>query len=103
MFEAQLFLGVEIDDNLSNMLAKANPRLLELLIQNEPIYLQRASCQRKDYLGKYVGDLISLSQLELIELNIMSLLKKISPEYTPQPFSLVLFSSLKAHSLSDSK
>lgn len=100
MFEAQLFLGVEIDTDLAELLDKANPRLLDLLIQNEPIYLQKTAYNDREYLGKYVGDIVNLPQLELIELNIMSLLKKISPNYSPKEMSIILFSTLKTHALS---
>jgi hypothetical protein len=102
MFEAQLFLGIKINESLSTHLAKANPNLLALLIQDESIYLQKISHQENDYIGKYVGNLVSLAQLELIELNILSLLKKICPDCPTQGFSVILFSSLNNYSLLDS-
>ena len=93
--DSTLFLGFPIDKLFENELDKLNPKLLSLFISRENSkkkddLLKKITIQDQTYLGKYLPDIENFSKIEMLEVNILSLLKKIVPDYNYGPNSLVL-------------
>ena len=91
MFEVQLFLGFPVDTLFSQEMEKANPNVVAQFIQKEGDYLREIFHNDMTFLGKEIGKIVSLPQLELLEENIYSLLKKVVPEFPYQETPLYLF------------
>lgn len=91
MYSAKLFLGLPVNNELAAHLAKIDPKILSFFIQKEENYLQEVFFQKKHFLGKSVDKAVDLSSLEMLELNIYSLLKKLVPHYPFENTSLLLF------------
>lgn len=91
MIEAKLFLGFPVDDDLDLLLKKINPQFKSFFIQNNSDYLQEMTFKNRLYLGKLVENRGSISDLELLENNIYSLLKKIVNDYPFEKKPLLLF------------
>ncbi|MFQ5728768.1 MAG: hypothetical protein ACE5GN_00205 [Waddliaceae bacterium] len=96
MFEVQLFLGFPVDILYSQEMEKANPNVVAQFIRKEGDYLREISHNDMKFLGKEIGKIISLPQLELLEENIYSLLKKVVPEFPYEEAPLYLF-PVEAH------
>jgi hypothetical protein len=92
MFQHQLFFGFLIEADFSAKLQAIDPKIRDLFIQNDANYLQTATHNKKTYLGKFIGKKGELSQLEQLEANIFSLLKKLVPDFPYEKHSLILFS-----------
>ena len=90
-FDAQLFLGFVVDDEFSRVMSSLNPELLKLYIQDNDSCLQEVMYHDLRYLGKFAGKGSHLSDLDLLETNIYSLLKQIVPHYPYGETALVLF------------
>src|SRR5438445_4151287 len=91
MFFAKLFMGVNIEGPFADRLSNANPQLVALFLNPEREYLLEVQHEGKRYLGKMISTSCDLASLEQIEANIVSLLKKIVPDYAYDQIELVLF------------
>lgn len=91
MHDLQLFLGIAIDQEIKLHLEKVSPFLKNALIQDNSDYLHEIEVDTVTYLGKKIGKLVYLHQLEMSEKNVRSLLQKLLPEY-PQTKPLMIFS-----------
>ncbi|CCB85666.1 MULTISPECIES: hypothetical protein [Parachlamydia] len=91
MLAAHLFLGFHVDFQFSESLSEINPEILRIFIQKEGDYLTEVYHRKKKYLGKSIEGVTDLTQLELLEEHIYSLLKKINPHYPCREFPLYLF------------
>ncbi len=91
MFDSFLFLGIRVDDALDQALADVNPHLLDHLVKNGSDYLHETTLENQRYIGKNLGRISEIENLDLLEANIYSLLKKLLPDYPFEPTSLVLF------------
>jgi hypothetical protein len=80
MLEAQLFLGFAVDPLFAKELKKADPQMVKNFINNTA-YLKKVSFDEMEYLGKEVGGKTTLESLDLLEKNIISLLKKAVPHF----------------------
>jgi len=90
--EVQLFLGIPVDSQLSKRLDLVDSGLLEEYIdKGDDKSLQFATYQGQRYIGKPVGSFTDLPKLELLEMNIWSLLKKIVPAQKITEKTLELF------------
>jgi len=87
----QLFLGFPIGQDYAAKLKSANPHIIALFVQNSGDYLQEVTFKNGKYWGKFVGNIADFSELELIETNIISILKKFVPDYPYDQVPLVLF------------
>lgn len=92
MLEVQLFLGFPVDKIFSQELEKINPVIAKQFIQRGENYLQEITHDGMPFLGKYAGKMATPLQLELLEANIYSLLRKIVPDFSYQEVPLYLFS-----------
>lgn len=91
MFHFQLFLGFPVDDLYSKQLDQVNPNLVKAFIQENEDYLTETHYNEMRFIGKVVGEIIALPQLELLEQNVYSLLKKIVPDFPYKEVPLYLF------------
>jgi hypothetical protein len=81
MYEAGLFLGFLVTEEYESVLKSADPKVLAYFIHNDGPYLQEITQENQKYLGKSIGGKIVLEELELLQENIYSLLKKLEPNY----------------------
>lgn len=100
MQHTSLFLGFHIAKDYDLLLKKVRPELLSLYIkEGEGMWLQEISHQGHRYLGKTVGDLVDVDQLNLQESNIISFLKKIVPTYPYETHPLMLIPMISQEEL----
>lgn len=88
----ELFLGYPITGALEQELGRVNPALLPLFTQGGDEYLVDLQVEGVRYLGKHLGPMSDLGELELAERNIVSLMKRLLPTYPFQEQSLTLLS-----------
>lgn len=94
MFSAQLFLGFPVDQIFAQKLDKANPNLVKEFIREDGEYLCALEHKGLRYLGKHLGAMVAFPQLEMMEKNIYSLLKRLVPEFPYDEAPLYLISML---------
>ncbi|MCH9625709.1 MAG: hypothetical protein S4CHLAM123_08870 [Chlamydiales bacterium] len=80
MFDLKLFLGFTPDTAFENELKKCNTHLIGLLIDQED-YLQKIEYKNQTYLGKLIAAKPTVAQLEDLEIHLLSLLQKLTPNY----------------------
>lgn len=97
MFTFQLFLGFPVDELYAEELSKANPYVVAQFIQKEGDYLREITYQDMRFFGKFLGHIAELQQIELLEANIYSLLKKLVPNFSYQEIPLYLFPIEESH------
>jgi len=85
MFDMQLFLGLKIDENLEAELKNTNPNLVEYFINSTDEYLHEIEHQGERFLGKFLGNIVELAHIPLIENNIHSIITKLTPKHTKRP------------------
>ncbi len=90
-FEVELFYGFPVTQAYREILEGLDKRIFELYVRNDDAYLQDIEHNGSRYLGKSIGPIVELSTLELLQLNIYSLLKKLAPDfhYETVPLRLV--------------
>ncbi len=86
-----LFLGFPINESFSSALERNKPEYISLFIGSGDTYLNEVHFEGSRYLGKYIENETSLGQLELLEANIFSLLKKLVADYAYKSSHLFLF------------
>lgn len=91
MYSIKLFFGLLVNEEFANHLSKVNPDLLALFIQNKEDYLSDITVENMRFIGKYIDKAVDLTSLELLQLNIYSIVKRILPEYTCENNPLILF------------
>lgn len=89
--EAELFLGFPVDELYSNQLKSINPHIKSQFIQEGDVYLQEIVHQEMRYIGKFVGNIVEYKQLELLETNIYSILKRVVADFPYEETPLYLF------------
>ena len=89
-FTVRLFLGFPVDDMFARQLENVPDALLNSFISEGDNYLQNIEDNGVRYLGKFSNPCTELRDLELLESNIYSLLKKIEPNYSFHHTPLVL-------------
>lgn len=80
MFQLKLFLGIPSNEALQKELARANPCLRSLFMGGGD-YLTEITHSQQRYIGKPIPLSIPVNQLENLEEHILSLLRKLTPEY----------------------
>jgi len=93
MFEVELFLGYPLDLQFIKSIEALNPHLLATFVNNDSEYLHEIVHQQQRYFGKFVGACVEVAHLELLEANIISLLRKLIPNFSCQEAPLVLFTT----------
>ena len=76
-----IFLGFPVSEAMNDALKRVNPSLLALFTQGGDDYLEEYCYQEQRYLGKAIGESVDTAKLRLVEANILSLLKRLLPDY----------------------
>lgn len=89
--QIDMFFGFPVDERFSSALKSLDPRMIDLYVQEGEAYLQSIENEGSKFLGKPVGSITETSTLELLQLNIYSILKKLVPDfpYESTPLQLV--------------
>lgn len=87
----ELFLGFHVPAEYAGKLNRVSPEVLALFIQDNPVYLRQVVIDDVVYLGKFIGKNVEVDTLSLIQNHILSLLKKLVPEYPYSEDDLLLF------------
>ena len=92
MLDYQLFLGFPLNSNYLNLLDEVSHPIKSLFIQNNhPEYLYKLEYQDVPYLGKKLGPITDIQSIELLEVNIYSLLRRLVPHFSYEKHPLILF------------
>lgn len=89
--DVSLFLGFFISPSYEQLLQSVAPEKRGLFIGKEQRYLQEVEFEGRRYLGKFAGCLNEVSQLNLLEQNVLSILTKMIPDYPYHQEPLLLF------------
>lgn len=92
-FQARLFLGFPIRSDFAQKLAKIPSPLISAIINEGDRYLQEFPYEGIRYLGKVLNGYTEYPNLELLEINIYSLLKKLVPDYPYDQAPLILIAT----------
>lgn len=96
VLNVSLFLGLPVDAAYEKALAKIDPQVRELFISNaKESYLNQVTVDDVCYLGKFLGDIAYVPELELLEKNIYSILNKMIPNHSCEsiPLEVLVVSS----------
>lgn len=94
MFSVSLFIGFPVSPSYSEALAEIDPQIIKMFISDhEDSYLNEVAFEGTRYLGKYAGEAPSVSELEMLQKNIYSILNKMIPNHTCESIPLVLFAA----------
>ncbi|MFZ0565512.1 MAG: hypothetical protein WAM28_04940 [Chlamydiales bacterium] len=88
------FLGFPVDPLFESHLQQNNAHLVSLFTGGGD-YLKNILLNNRSYLGKFVSPAPTYERLESIQLNILSLLRKLAPLYPFNEDSLVLLAISK--------
>lgn len=87
----QLFFGLYLTEDGEEILKKVPPFIRNLLVQDQsPLYLQLVRDKGKMYLGKFLGEITNLQEIEAVQAHVISLLKKLNAELVSNVNSLSL-------------
>jgi hypothetical protein len=92
MFDCQLFLGLPLDSELSQLLSSLPQPIRDSFIQKEEstLYLQQIEHEGKLYVGKALGVLFDTEALSSMKEHLLSVLHRLLPEVSCQSRPLVL-------------
>ncbi|MFI5343462.1 MAG: hypothetical protein ACHQUC_04500 [Chlamydiales bacterium] len=96
MIDCILFFGFPIDVAFQEALEKVPSAILNLFIQIGDEYLKRIDQEGISYLGKSLGQCVDSSTIDLAQGHILSLLKRLVPDYPYNQEALVLL-AISAH------
>jgi hypothetical protein len=91
VFDVSLFLGMPLNEFYIKSLDQLDIEIKKIFIsdQKHP-YLQQIKIENTHYIGKFLGALSSVAEIELLEKNIYSILKKMIPNHSHEEIPLVL-------------
>jgi hypothetical protein len=93
MFDVTLFLGFEVTPDFAKKLRSVNPNAAALFIDNNSDYLHECLIGERRYLGKFVEAPLKLDQLDPVEQNVQSLIKRLVPEFSTHQYPLILLAT----------
>jgi hypothetical protein len=95
MHNLQFFLGFQCDGALADLLERIDPKKRALFINQADLYLQKVVHQNSTYLGKCIGEMKTVEELELIKVNIYTIMLKLIPPFDSTKFPMLLFPIFK--------
>lgn len=90
MIDYFLFFGYPVDAAYRQELERAPLAIRNLFIQIGDEYLKCIDLEGTSYLGKSLGQCIDSSVIDLAQVHVMSLLKRLVPDYSYNQDDLVL-------------
>ena len=96
MHDADLFLGLPLSADDCEKLIELDPLLVQVFIKEQPSdYLQRVESEGITYLGKGLQSPYDMADMESLQININSLLRKLLPNDSEaiRPLMLIALSS----------
>jgi hypothetical protein len=90
MLDYQIFLGFHLSTSYQECLRETPLPVRSLFIQDNGEYLAQINYEDSSYLGKSLGPLVELQNLELLEANVYSLLRRLVPDYPYERHPLIL-------------
>ncbi|MEI8365490.1 MAG: hypothetical protein WCF65_03635 [Parachlamydiaceae bacterium] len=94
MFEVALFLGFPVNNAYAQELGRTDTQLLHFFLYNvEGDYLREIQHEGVRYIGKFAEPVISVESLNLLQNNILSILKKLTPQLQFNGASLTLIAT----------
>lgn len=90
MYQADLFFGLHLEENLLQRYSTIPAEKRDLFIQDHEEYLHEVKIDGQLYLGKKLGKMTSLKSLEMTEKNVLTLLSKIFPQEPIEAHQLAL-------------
>ncbi len=88
--QAELFLGIQIDPLLETALEKLDPKIVAIYINADPEHLKKLEFADKQYIGKSLGEMADSAAVLLMATHIVSVIKKLMPDYHLDIDSLVI-------------
>ncbi len=88
--QAELFLGIQVDSILEASLEKIDPKIVNLYINADPEHLKKLEFADKQYIGKGLGEMADSATVLLMATHIVSVIKKLIPDYHLDINSLVV-------------
>lgn len=90
-YSLRLFYGVELSGRIGRLIRGADPAVIRSFVSpDSQMHLHKIEKNGKSYLGKSIEDVASLHYLELLDMNIHSLIKRINPEISRNSYTLIL-------------
>ena len=86
-----LFVGLQVTSSLKANLDRCNPALVFYFKDNDPRYLQSATINGQQYLGKSTVQGMSVAELEDVSRSVRSMILKVAPEYRIGDGSIKVF------------
>lgn len=80
--QANVFVGVVIEQKLQEALDACDPYNERFFRRKDPQYLMVSKSGEKNIIGKRLGRTVDVADLDNIVLNIISILKKICPDFS---------------------
>ncbi|GAB4236223.1 MAG: hypothetical protein Tsb0021_15900 [Chlamydiales bacterium] len=93
----KLFIGVHEDRALTDQLSQLSSDIKTLYFSSREPLLERKEIEGKIYLGKPVSEPVHHEALELLSLNILSILKKILPQFSLSHEKLIVSAYSEHH------
>lgn len=94
--ERQLFFGCKIDSKMREALGQASPSARHYFEDDNPDYLRICLVGEEKWIGKVVKCGMSCQDVEDIQRNVVSILRRISPEIRIAANAIKLFSVFEA-------
>jgi len=94
--ERQLFFGCKIDSKMREALGQASPSARHYFEDDNPDYLRICLVGEEKWIGKVLKSGMSCQDVEDIQRNVVSILRRISPEIRISASALKLFSVYEA-------
>lgn len=92
MLNVSLFLGMPVDESYAKALKEIDPEVFKLFISDQKeSYLNQVVTNDIRYIGKFLEETPSVTELELLEKNIYSILNKLLPHYPHESLPLEVF------------
>ena len=91
ILNVKLFLGMHLDSALKEAISLNHPDFVKLFLNHTDAYLFTTIFEDQKYLGKFIDSGTSLADLQLSQNNLLSIAKKLAPNYPFNPQNTVLF------------
>lgn len=88
--KAELFLGISFTTELQEKINMLDPHWVSMFIAQDSEHVQHYQYKDQVFLGKQLGDLADSSTVLLVGTHIISVIKKLLPDYHVDINSLII-------------